>query len=67
MAVSTQKKVTTALKAPSAAARAVPMMMQAKANGSVRGRAALIQMGNLPVGAEVSDIFCFITECIGIR
>lgn len=35
---------TVQLKAPSAAARPVPMMMHARASGSVRGRMAWIQI-----------------------
>ena len=65
-AVNTHNKATDQSNTPSAAASPQPMMMLARARGSVRGRMALSQMAKRGGDASV-DMGKFIAESSGIR
>ncbi len=61
----THSRATSQSNAPSAAASPVPVIMQARASGSVRGRAALSQTAKRLGAWIVSDMGVFITESKG--
>ena len=62
-----ENKATSQLKEPPAAARPLPMMMQAVANGSVRGRAAWSQTENFSSDVILDVMVTVITESYCIR